>query len=479
MTVLESIGSNAQANGGAGDGEEQRRLSLSTGAARNLATTTKSVPQMQEITSRWLLKMLPWVQAGGGAYRVNRRLSYAVGDGRVSFISTGSQVQVIPQELAELPALRGFEDVTALRSLADRFVQQEFAPGDVIVTKGQPADRVFLIAHGKINKIGAGEYGDETVLGVLADGDHFGSEILTGGAANWEFTAKALTGCTVLALSWQAMQQLNGQADALREHIRRMQSQPQKPQNKHGEAAIDMASGHQGEPVLPGTYVDYESEPREYELSVAQTVLRVHTRVADLYNKPMDQVEQQLRLTIEALRERQEHELVNNRDFGLLHNAAYDQRVYTRTGPPTPDDMDELLSLVWKEPTFFLAHPRAIAAFGRECSRRGVYPGNIDFGGHQVPAWRGVPIFPSNKIGVSDTRTTSIMLMRVGEQQQGVIGLHQTGIPDEYQPGLSVRFMGISEQAIISYLVSAYYSAAVLVPDALGILENVEIGREN
>ncbi|WP_409000808.1 hypothetical protein, partial [Streptomyces europaeiscabiei] len=26
-------------------------------------------------------------------------------------------------------------------------------------------------------------------------------------------------------------------------------------------------------------------------------------------------------------------------------------------------------------------------------------------------------------------------------------------------------------------LVTAYYSAAVLVPDALGVLENVEIGR--
>jgi hypothetical protein len=37
--------------------------------------------------------------------------------------------------------------------------------------------------------------------------------------------------------------------------------------------------------------------------------------------------------------------------------------------------------------------------------------------------------------------------------------------------------MGISEQAIISYLITAYYSAAVLVPDALGILEDVEIGR--
>ncbi|MGH3793197.1 MAG: Crp/Fnr family transcriptional regulator, partial [Pseudonocardiaceae bacterium] len=59
----------------------------------------------------------------------------------------------------------------------------------------------------------------------------------------------------------------------------------------------------------------------------------------------------------------------------------------------------------------------------------------------------------------------------------GVVGLHQTGIPDEVQPGLNVRFMGINDKAIISYLVSAYYSAAVLVPDALGILENVEIGR--
>ena len=27
------------------------------------------------------------------------------------------------------------------------------------------------------------------------------------------------------------------------------------------------------------------------------------------------------------------------------------------------------------------------------------------------------------------------------------------------------------------YLVSAYYSAAVLVPDALGVLENVELGH--
>ncbi|TDD50990.1 Crp/Fnr family transcriptional regulator, partial [Saccharopolyspora elongata] len=143
---------------------------------------------------------------------------------------------------------------------------------------------------------------------------------------------------------------------------------------------------------------------------------------------------------------------------------------------PTPDDLDELLSRRRKT-RFFLAHPRTIAAFGRECNRRGIYPATTEAQGRQVHAWRGVPILPSDKIPISDRGTSSILALRTGEDDHGVIGLQQTGIPDQYRPGLNVRFMGISEQAIISYLVSAYFSAAVLVPDALGVLENVEIAR--
>jgi Phage capsid-like protein len=215
--------------------------------------------------------------------------------------------------------------------------------------------------------------------------------------------------------------------------------------------------------------------PREYELSVAQTILRVHTRVADLYNDPMNQVEQQLRLTIAALRERQEDELVNNTDFGLLHNADLRQRIHTRSGPPTPDDLDDLLSRRRKT-QYILAHPRAIAAFGRECSSRGVYPTPVTVHGARLSAWRGVPVLPCDKIPVTDAGVTSILAMRTGEEEQGVVGLRQTGIPDEYEPGLNVRFMGIDSHAVISYLVSTYHAAAVLVPDALGVLESVEVG---
>jgi CRP-like cAMP-binding protein len=460
-----------------GFNHEKLQTALSTAAARQLATTTKSVPQMQGISSRWLLKLLPWVQASGGVYRVNRRLSYALGDGRVSFTSTGAKVQVIPQELRELPLLRGFEDDEVLTALAARFAQKEFKAGEVITQAGKEADAVYLIAHGKVNKIGAGKYGDETVLEVLADGDHYSYQALLESQDYWQYTVKAVTPCTVLIMQQGDFEAVVALSPTLQKHLESFKSLAKKKQDGTGQAEIELAAGHSGEPVLPATFVDYETSPREYELSVAQTVLQIHTRVADLFNEPMNQTEQQLRLTVEALKERKEHELINNRDFGLLHNADLKQRIHTRSGPPTPDDLDELLATVWKDPTFFLAHPRTIAAFGQECSRRGIYPTSVDVGGNMVPAWRGVPIFPCNKIPISEERTSSILLMRTGEKNQGVIGLHHAGIPDELEPSLSVRFMGINEKAIISYLVTTYFSAAVLIPDALGVLESVEIGR--
>lgn len=452
--------------------------SLGTAAARNLATTTKSVPQMQEISSRWLLRTLPWVDVQGGTYRVNRRLTYSVGDGRITFVKTGDRVEVIPAELGELPALRGYEDEQVLTELASRSRQREIGAGEVIASFGSSNDEVFMLAHGRVEKVGTGPYGDDQVLGVLADGAYFGDQALLDDDAIWEFTARAVTACTVLTLSRQDFQQVVERGDSLRAHLQELRSIPAQNTNKYGEKAVDLAAGHSGEPDIPHTFVDYDASPREYELSIAQTVLRIHSRVADLYNQPMNQTEQQLRLTVEALKERQEHELVNNREFGLLHNTDYDQRIPASSGPPTPDDLDELLSMRRKT-TLFLAHPKAIAAFFRQLNRRGLMPAPAEVNGHHVPAWRGVPIFPCGKIPVGADLTTSIIALRTGEADQGVVGLYQTGIPEEYQPGLNVRFMGIDQNAIIRYLVTAYYSMAVLTPDAVGILENVQIGRSS
>jgi hypothetical protein len=228
-----------------------------------------------------------------------------------------------------------------------------------------------------------------------------------------------------------------------------------------------------GEP-LPTAFSDYDPQPREYVLTSVTTTIEVDTRVSDLFRSPMDQVKEQLSLTVEKLKEKQENEVLNNRAYGLLHNADPEMRIKPRKGPPTPDDMDELISLVWKEPTFFLAHPKAIAAFGRECTRRGVPPPTIQMFGSPFLTWRGLPLVPCDKIPVKGNKT-DLLLMRTGERKRGVVGLFQPGLPGEVSPSLSVRMMGINQAGAAQYLLSLYCSVAVLTHDALGVLEGVTI----
>jgi hypothetical protein len=299
----------------------EARSSLSAKAARNLATATVTVPQMEQITPRWLHKLLPWVDVDGGVYRVN------------------------------------------------------------IVAK-----------------------------------------------------------------------KTNG-----------------------SEFEVDLLTVDGGEPKLPTAFVDYEDEPREYHLSTIQTVLHTHTRVTDLYSNRIDQLREQVRLTVEAVKEREEWELINHPKFGLLKEVASSQQINTRKGAPTPDDLDELLTLVWKKPAFFLAHPKAIAAFGREATRRGVPPPTVNLFGSPFITWRGIPLIPSNKLEIDKAGKTSILLLRVGESLQGVVGLQKAGVTGEVEPGLSVRYMGTNEHSIASHLVTRYFSAAVLTNDAIARLDNVSV----
>ena len=247
-----------------------------------------------------------------------------------------------------------------------------------------------------------------------------------------------------------------------------------------GEQGIGIECSPSDGADIPGAFVDYEEQPREYTLSTVTTTIEVQTRISDLYRSPMDQVREQLAVLIEMVKERQETELINNVNYGLLTNAASSMRISTRKGPPTPDDLDELIAKVWKEPAFFLAHPRAIAAFGRECTRRGVPPPTVTLFGSPFITWRGLPLIPSDKLkiggGPNGGQTTNILLLRTGEKKRGVVGLFQPGIPGEVSPSLSVRLMGINQRGAASYLLSLYCSAAILTDDALGVLENVDVG---
>ena len=252
-----------------------------------------------------------------------------------------------------------------------------------------------------------------------------------------------------------------------------------------GETPLDvLCSQTKKDDIIPEGFIEYQSEPREYQLNSISTIININTAVEDVYSSPYDQAQEQIALAVESLRERQESQLINNDDYGLLKNVADSQRIQPRNGAPTPDDLDELITKVWKEPSFFLAHPRAIAAFERECTKRGVPPVTADIAGGRFIFWRGIPIIPTDKLLVdglknpkSQSGKTNILLVRTGEAKRGVIGLYQAGMKNEHSRGLSIRFRGIDNKGVASYLLSLYCSAAILADDAIAVLEDVEVGE--
>jgi hypothetical protein len=95
-----------------------------------------------------------------------------------------------------------------------------------------------------------------------------------------------------------------------------------------------------------------------------------------------------------------------------------------------------------------------------------------------------VPLVPSDKLLINGHTnvggtlgSTTILLLRVGEGEQGVVGLQKAGVTGEVEPGLSVRYMGTNENSIASHLVTRYFSAAVLTGDAIARLDNVLVGN--
>jgi len=465
--------------------EIDSKQSLDIQQARNLANTTKSVPQMESSTPRWFMQMLPWVNLEAGIYRVNRRKTVLRPGIKVPIPAQGGAEKILGAHLKGISLFENCDDVF-LDDLATKFQSERFSMGQMVMSKGDPADKFYILAEGKIEVSDVSDHGDKVRLSMLTAGDYIGEIALLRGS-NRTANVEALTPCVFLALSrldfLAALDAIPGLREIIEKGMERREREIQKV-NEYGENKTHITTTADGEPVVEGVHIGYEEQPRELSLHSMQTVVQIHTRIADLYNTPHDQVQQQLRLTVEDMKERQEWEMINNPEFGLLNNVASSMRVPTRKGPPTPDDLDELLSMVWKEPAFFLAHPKAIAAFGRECTRRGVPPPTVQMFGSSFITWRGYPLLPCDKLLVDgkiktsgSSGKTSILLIRVGEDKQGVIGLHRTGLPCEYQPSLSVRLMGINQKSIEEYLVTMYFSLAVLTDDAVACLENVEIGN--
>ena len=459
--------------------------SVTTAVARNLTTTSKTSPKMMSITPRWLLRLLPWVQVNGGTYRVNRTKVELTKAERIDIDFVEGVATFSPDALRKVPFFSHLPvDITT--RMASRFKTEVVSLGNELIVEGEDGNKFFILAEGQVEVLSKGAHGSNLRIALLTEGEFFGDADIVSEKRS-DVTIRTLTPCVLVTFSRKDLDAVLNELPSVKAEFQKAidkHLELRSATNRYGERNIDLVSGFAENVEIPETFVDYSATPREYSLSAIQTIVRVHTRVSDLYNGPFDQLEEQMRLTIEGIKERQEWDLINSKKFGLLHSVDPAMRISTRYGAPTPDDLDELLAQIWKKPAFFLAHPRAIAAFERECTWRGVPPATTVLFGTPVITWRGVPLVPCDKLEIGKSRryqsdqrfgTTSILLLRVGEADQGVVGLHQTGIPGEIMPGLSARLMATDSMGVASYLLSLYSSCAVLTDDAVGVLENVEV----
>ena len=90
-------------------GADHQQQSVSTGAARNLATTTKTRAQWAALTPRWVLHLLPWVRVDGGTYRVNRVRLIDPDERKIRFTMVSGRPMVAAEELRQLSLFRDLE----------------------------------------------------------------------------------------------------------------------------------------------------------------------------------------------------------------------------------------------------------------------------------------------------------------------------------------------------------------------------------
>ena len=79
---------------------------------------------------------------------------------------------------------------------------------------------------------------------------------------------------------------------------------------------------------------------------------------------------------------------------------------------------------------------------------RGVCIGAVEMMGSPFQTWRGIPIVPSNKVAIDAEGNTTMLLLRVGAEYQGVVGLHHVGLKNEVIPGVSMRLINIDSSSV-------------------------------
>jgi CRP/FNR family transcriptional regulator, nitrogen oxide reductase regulator len=108
--------------------------------------------------------------------------------------------------LARLPFFSGLSP-GALQSINQHFVEMGYQAGETIYTAGDAAERLFVVAEGKIKLLAHSAQGRSVLLDILASGEFFGN-LAALGAAAYSDTAQTQTPACILSIRSDAFRQV-------------------------------------------------------------------------------------------------------------------------------------------------------------------------------------------------------------------------------------------------------------------------------
>lgn len=126
-------------------------------------------------------------------------------DGRVTDPS------VIAARLKAIPLFREFDEA-GLAVLASRLATEELNANEVVFAQGDPADKLYLILAGQVEVTTVGPAGEQRLIAILNEGDHFGEMALRRDSPR---TTTVRTRTPVVLLSLDRRQILKSVADVL------------------------------------------------------------------------------------------------------------------------------------------------------------------------------------------------------------------------------------------------------------------------
>lgn len=211
--------------------------------------------------------------------------------------------------------------------------------------------------------------------------------------------------------------------------------------------------------------IEYHHQPTEIEIIPIETLIKVPSKIYDIMNYPHNQMNHQIRLTIENILEQQEKYFINNPQTGLITYCNKNGRLLEYSTRVTPDILDDLLALVWNKPSFYLMHPSTLSEFGKACNNKSLNTGNTELFGYQFVTWRGLPIIVSDKIPCD--KTTYVFLIRTGLKDSGVIQLYNLTPTKSGYPGIFIETSMTDNLGSVNTRVTSYANVAVLSNEAI------------